>query len=50
MKYKLKEGVPQAIWEAYLASVPTENTDSEYEEVENTFMQEESIWRDRNRG
>ena len=50
MKYKLKDGVPQAIGEAYVADVPTEHTESEYDEVENTFMQEDSMWRDRNRG
>ena len=39
VKYKLKEGIPQAIGEAYCADVPTENTESEYEEVEeNSFM------------
>jgi hypothetical protein len=50
VKYKLKEGIPQAIGEAYVADVSIEITESEYDEVENTFMQEESMWRDRNRG
>ena len=50
VKYKLKEGVPQAIGEAYVDEGATENTESEYEEVEeNSFMQE-SLWRNRNRG
>ena len=39
VKYKLKEGIPQAIGEAYVADVASENTESEYEEVEeNSFM------------
>ena len=51
VKYKLKEGIPQAIGEAYVADVPTENTESEYEDVEedNEFTRG-SLWRDRNRG
>ena len=50
VKYKLKEGIPQAIGEAYVADVPTEHTESEYDELENTFMREDSMWRDRNGG
>ena len=38
VKYKLKEGIPEAIGEAYFAEVPTEGNESEYDEVENTFM------------
>ena len=30
--------------------MPTEYTESEYDELENTFMREDSMWRDRNRG
>jgi hypothetical protein len=39
VKYKLKEGIPQAIGEAYVADAPSENTESDYDEVmENSFM------------
>jgi hypothetical protein len=51
LKYKLKEGIPQAIGEAYVADVSAEDIESEYSEVEedNEFTRG-SLLRDRNRG
>ena len=48
VKYKLKEGVPQAIGEAYVAEVPLE--ESEQDEEEDNSFTNESLWRDRHRG
>ena len=51
VKYRLKEGVPEAVGEAYVADGVLDVTDSQREESEeeNSFMQQ-SLWRDRNRG
>ena len=51
VKYKLRNGVPEAVGEAYVADGVLDVTDSEEDDNEegNSFRRE-SLWRNRNRG